>query len=121
VNSVQQDREFVAAQSGHDVGFANAAFQTPRHGDQQLITDRMTQTVVDVLKTIEVKKEYSKLIVLLVFSALDDEFQVFSQQRAIRQVRQRVVEGRVTEVIFAFLQLLADAFLFGNVRFNSST
>src|SRR5580765_4334945 len=84
VNSIQQDREFIATQAGHDVGFANAAFQTPGHGNQQLITDRMTQTVVDVLKTIEVKKEYSKLIVLLVFGALNHELEVFSQERAVR-------------------------------------
>src|SRR5436190_24183223 len=102
-NAVQQNRKFIAAQTRDDVGVADAALQPPGHGNQQLITDRMTQTVIDVFKTIEVKKEYSKLVVLLVLGALDHELQVLSQQRAVRQVRQGVVECRMTEVILALL------------------
>src|SRR4051812_1764947 len=114
-NSVQQDGKFIATQARDNVRFANTAFQAPRHRDQQLITNRMTQTVIDVFKTIEVKKEYSKLVVLLVLGAFDYEFQVLSQQGAVGQVRQRVVKSRVTEVVFALLQLLAGAFLFGDM------
>ena len=63
----------------------------------------MTQTVIDVFKTIEVKKEYRKLIILLILGALDHELQILSQQRAVRQVCQGVVEGRMAEVVLALL------------------
>src|SRR5215831_2249723 len=102
-NAVQQDRKLIAAEARDNVRVTNAALQPPGHGNQQLITNRMTQTVIDVFKTIEVKKEYSKLIVLLVFGALNHEFQVLSQQHPVRQVGERVMEGGVSKVILALL------------------
>src|ERR1051326_3718268 len=87
-NPVEEDREFIATESRHDVGFANATFKTPRHGDQQLIANRVTETIVDVLESIEVKKQDGELVILLVLGALNDELQILSQQRAVRQIRQ---------------------------------
>jgi len=89
--------------------------QTARHRDQQLIPNRVTEAIIHIFEAIEVKKEHGELIILMLLRPFDDELQVLCEQRAIRQVRQRVVERRVTEVIFAFLKLRTDSFLFGNV------
>ena len=78
-NAVEQNRELVAAQPRHHVGFANAMLQTTRHRNQQLIADRMAQTVVDVLEAIEVEEEHGELIILVLLRAFDDELQVLSE------------------------------------------
>src|SRR5436309_8622649 len=82
-NAVEQDRKLVAAQTRNHVNFANAAFQSARHGDQQLVADRVAQTIVHVLETIQVKKQDRELIVLRLLPAFHDEFQVLGQQRSI--------------------------------------
>jgi len=75
-NAVEQDRKLVAAQTRDHVNFADAAFQSARHCDQQLVADRVAQTIVYVLETIEVKKQDRELIILSLLRAFHDEFQV---------------------------------------------
>ncbi len=75
----------------------------------------MTQAVVHILKAIQIEKQHRELIIVVLPGALNHELQVLSQQRAVRQLGQRVVECRVTKMVLALLQLDADSFLFGNM------
>ena len=86
-----------------------------RHRNQQLIADRVAQTVVHVLEAIEVEKQNRKLIILMLLRAFDYKLQILRQQSAIRQTRQRVVKGRVPKVVLAFLELDADPLLLSDV------
>ena len=75
----------------------------------------MAQAVVNVLEPIQIQEEHCELIVFVVLRAFDHELQILCQQRAIRQVRQRVVKRSVTKVILALLQLHTDALLLNQV------
>ena len=58
---------------------ANAVLQTTGHRNQQLIADRMAETIVDVLEPIEVEEEHGELIILVLLRTFDDELQVLSE------------------------------------------
>src|SRR5437588_12820779 len=79
-DAVEQNRKLVTAKTGNHIDVANAAFQTPRHRNQQLIPDRVTQTVVHVLKSIEIEEEHRELIVFMVLRSFDHEFQILNKQ-----------------------------------------
>ena len=64
--AVEQNREFVAAQPGdgllppqvgNRVGAAHAALESPRDRDQKLVTDLMTEAVIDILEPVEVEEQ----------------------------------------------------------------
>ena len=114
-NAVEQDRELVTTQAGDHINFADAMLKPARHRNQQLIADRVAQTVVHVLEAIEVEKQNRKLIILMLLRAFDYKLQILRQQSAIRQTRQRVVKGRVPKVVLAFLELDADPLLLSDV------
>ena len=50
------DGEFVAAEPGQHVGFAQQRFQTGRHFDQQRVAGGMAERIVDLLEAIEVQQ-----------------------------------------------------------------
>ena len=75
----------------------------------------MAQAVINILESIQVEEQHRELIVFVVLRSFDYKFQIFSQQRAIGQVRQGVVKRGVTKVILALLQLNTDAFLLDDV------
>ena len=55
--SVQEDRELVAAEAGEHVALSQARLEPPRHRDQQLVADQVTEAVVDDLEAIEIEIE----------------------------------------------------------------
>ena len=59
------DRKFVAAEPGNDIGLVEAAAQATGHGLQQFIADRMTERVVDALEFIDVDIEHRQLLAAL--------------------------------------------------------
>ncbi len=75
----------------------------------------MAERVVDVLEAVEVEEEDGEELVVVAARAAQGELEVVTQERAVRQARQAVVEGRVAEVIFARLQLGARALKLGDV------
>ena len=46
---------------------------------------------------------------------LHHEFQVFGEQRAVGEMRERIVKSRVSKMVLALLQLKTDSLLFGDV------
>ena len=53
----QDDREFVAAEPGHDVGFAGAAADDAGRLDQRLAARQMAVAVVDLLEAVQVEEQ----------------------------------------------------------------
>ena len=51
-------RELVAAESSERIGFSQVVAQPCSHRLQQLVTDRVTQGIVHVLKMIEVEEQH---------------------------------------------------------------
>jgi hypothetical protein len=52
------DGEFVAADAGDRVGVPHAAAQSSGHRPQQLVADRMSERIVDVLELIEIEAQH---------------------------------------------------------------
>src|SRR5205085_7262774 len=50
-NSVEQNSELVAAQPRDHIDFTNAALESTRDRNQQLIANRVAETIVNVLET----------------------------------------------------------------------
>src|SRR5881227_1784268 len=74
-NSIQQNSELVAAQPRDHIDFTNAALESTRDRNQQLIANRMAETIVNVLETIQIEEQHCELIILRIFCALDHECQ----------------------------------------------
>src|SRR5207237_3519351 len=66
-------------------------------------------------EAVEIEEEHRELKIFVLARAFHDEFQVFGEQRAVGQMRERIVKSRVSKVILALLQLNADTFLLGDV------
>ena len=105
------DREFVAAQPRDRVVFGDALAETPGDLFQQRVADRMAKRIVDVLEVIEVETEHRKLI------AAPDEpqglFELFAEQRPVRQIGQRVMARHVRNLFLGRLPF-GDVFEGGN-------
>src|SRR5438445_1819156 len=82
-NAVEQDRELVTTQARNHVNFADAMLKAAGHRNQQLIADRVAQTVVHVLESVEIQKQHGELIILVLLGAFDYKLQVLSQQSAV--------------------------------------
>jgi hypothetical protein len=64
IDSLKQDDEFVAALAAYGVRGANTIPQTIRHALQELVTDRMSQGIVDVLEAIHIQEEQRNLVLV---------------------------------------------------------
>jgi hypothetical protein len=58
VDVFQQDRELVAAQTGHGIGRADAGPEPFRDQTQQLVTCGVPEAVVDILEPVEVDEQH---------------------------------------------------------------
>ena len=54
------DGEFVAAQTGQDIGIAKRGLEPLRDFDQQLIAGRMPQRIVHILELVEVEHQHGE-------------------------------------------------------------
>ena len=91
------DGEFVAAEPGHEIGLAHAAAQADGDGLQQFVADHVSERVVDALEFVDVDVEHGKLPVRR--DAGQFVLELFVEQRAVRQVGQRVVMGEVGDAL----------------------
>ena len=64
---------------------------------------RVAEAVVDVLEAVEVEEEDGEVVAGVPLGPLDGEPQVVREEGAVREARQRVVEGGVAEVLLARL------------------
>ena len=84
------DGELVASHACHRVRIPHHGAQASRHGLQQLVADRMSERIVDVLEQVEVQQMCGNG-----FPARQGMLQPFVEQGAVGQVRQPVVKGHV--------------------------
>ena len=60
VELIQQDRELVAAKAGNRVAGPQARLEAPRHRDEQLVSDEVTEAVIDHFEPIEVEIQHGE-------------------------------------------------------------
>ena len=94
---LEQDGELVAAQTSRGVAGSQAALQADRHRDEQLVADRVTQAVVHGLEAVEVH-HHDRDRGGVPFLATHGVVHTVGEQRPVGQVRQRVVEGLMTQL-----------------------
>ena len=99
----RDERELVAADAG-DERALRRDLEPPRDGAQQLVADDVTEDVVGFLEVIEVDASTAKLS-LLAFALAKAGVQPPGEQRAVRQIGQRVVMGEVGDLLVAGEQL----------------
>ncbi len=107
----QHDGEFVAAQSRDRVVLGDAAGETPGDLLQQHVADRMAQRIVDVLEVVEIEAEHRHLIVAP--NEPQGLFELFAEQRPVRQIGQRVMARHVRDLFLGGLPF-GDVFERGN-------
>ncbi len=107
----QQHREFVAAETRQRVAAAQAGLQAQGHLLQQLVSHHMAQGIVHTLEPVQIQEQHRQAGGVSVRLA-QGQFQAVIEQRAVGQIRQRVVVGLMG-------YLLAGAFLFGDVAGNA--
>ena len=91
VEVFEQQHELVAGEARDRVGGAHLALKVVGERDQQPVAVGVAVRVVDVLEVVEIDEEH-RTVGRVALGARDGAGQPLAQQRAIGQVRQRVVE-----------------------------
>ena len=104
VEFVQQNHEFIAAQTQHMIVFAYRLLQHACDRLQIGITCFVAQSVVDDLEVIEVDKQDGELVPLL-FGCVHDGRKIFIHPVPVGQMSQRISECQLFELIFFFFDL----------------
>ncbi len=110
------DGEFVAAEPGQNVGFAQQRFQAGRHFDQQRIAGGMAERIVDLLEAIEVEQQNGER---LLQPALPRRgfLDFLNERRAIGEPGQRVMVRQKGDALLGLLAL-GDVLDDGNDAFG---
>ena len=100
----EQYDKFIAAQAGHRVFLADAAFQAGGDHLQHGIAEGVAERIVDVLEVVEVEKQQrtAQVVALEQGNLLA---QAVHQQGAIGQVGQGVVVGQVLDLCLGLLEV----------------
>ncbi len=88
------DRELVAAESGHRVTGTNGVQQAVGRTDQQFVPNRMTEAVVDQLEVIEVDRDNANRAAVAL-AQLHGMVESLVEQGAVGQPGQRVAQRLV--------------------------
>ena len=104
----EQDGEFIATDPGDRVRGPHRLLQALRGHPQDAIAGGVAERVVDVLEAVQVEEQQRHASAVAACTH-DRPGQALGKQRAVRQVRQRVVIGQVA-------QFLLDAATIGDVR-----
>ncbi len=105
-----RDHELVAAQACHGVAAAHQGFQALGDGQQQRVTHRMAQGVVDLLESVQVDIEHGLLLAAL--RTVQRQVYLLAEAQAVGQAGQRVVVGHVGDARLgpaAFVHVLYHA------------
>ena len=97
---LEQDGELVAAESGDRVAGPDRLPQPLGHLDEQEVAGRVTEKVVDLLEAVEVEEEDRDAVAT---DGVERVLDAVAEQRAVRERRQRVVEGGVDELVLEHL------------------
>ena len=93
-------REFVAAEAGHQVAAAQRVRQPQGHVADQLVADRVSERVVDVLEVVEVDIEHRGRR-RAGLHLVDHRFQPLAEEDAVGQAAERIVHGQMAQPRFA--------------------
>ena len=99
-----EQRELVAAEARDRVALADVLLDPLGDLAQQLVADRVAERVVDDLEAVEVEEEDGQPLVVPVGLG-HGERQAVVEEQAVGQVRQRVVEGEVLDLLLGALAL----------------
>src|SRR2546429_5515658 len=95
--------KLVAAESGHEIGVADAAAQPARNGHEQLIAHRMPKRIVDRLEVIEIEIKNRELGAAMNPAQL--LVQPLAEHHAIWQVGQRIIMREMRDPLLRALAL----------------
>ena len=108
VGERQEDGELVAAEPRHGVGLAQRRAQPRRDALQDAVAGMVAERVVDLLEAVQVEQQQRERAVLAVGDARR-LVETIVQERAVRQIGQRVVIRQVGEALFDAPALAPDA------------
>ena len=97
------DGEFVAAEPRDEIIAADAPAQAHRHRFQQFVADQMAKRIVDALEFVDVDIEHRQLLARAIARQL--LFEPLVEQRAVRQVGQRIVMRQMGDPLLGALAL----------------
>ena len=99
--AVEQQRELVAAEPGGGVALAQAAAQPVGHRAQQLVAGVVAVAVVDRLELVDVEQQHADARA----AALERVLEPVVEERAVRELGERVVERLALELLLERLEL----------------
>ena len=106
IDVVEEHGELVAAQTRQGVARPHAAFQPARGPDQQLVAGLVPQAVVDRLEAIEVEIQHGEQgFAQRPATPVKHVLQPVEEQRAVREIGERIVERPVLKLLFRLLAL----------------
>jgi hypothetical protein len=100
-DTVQEDRELVAAHPRSQVLVLERAAQPPRDRREQLVADRVPEAVVDRLEVVEVEEQDGEVAL----PGGQQLAELLEEQGAVREPRERVVVGLMLEAPLQLAQL----------------
>ncbi|MGB8204060.1 MAG: hypothetical protein WCE83_05245 [Candidatus Baltobacteraceae bacterium] len=100
----QEDREFVATESGNEIAGPHDLPQTPRDLDQQFVSRRVPERVVEVLEPIEidVKQRESAAPARVSPQACERLVKLLHELQTVGELRQAIVRERLPELALDF-------------------
>src|SRR5262249_61462973 len=101
----EQNSKFIAAKTRHSIAGAQTSFETASDRDEQLISNHVAKTVVDILETIEIKEQNCEQIILAPFTVPDRYAETIDKERAIREPGQGIMQGIVQQLLFGDFSL----------------
>src|SRR5205085_11215203 len=102
---IQKNRKLVAAKPRDRVVRAQTTFELARNRDEQLVADRVAETVVDHLEAVEVEKENGEVVFGMALGLFDGEAQMICEEQAIGQARQRICERVLAQTLLSLFAL----------------
>ena len=100
----QQHRELVAAQPRHGIGRPQGAAQPHRHFLQHLVAGVVAERVVHFLEAVEINQQHGEAA-LITMRSQDRLLQPVLEQRAIGQIGQRIVIGKIRNALIGQVAL----------------
>ena len=90
-----EDGEFVSPEAGHRIGLTHETAQANADLLQELVAERMSEGIVDVLEVVEVQAKDGKLVTDVRPGEM--LFHFYAEQMAIGQIGQLVVQGHMRD------------------------
>jgi hypothetical protein len=103
-NTFEKNRELVAAQTGDGILRSQAGLDAPGNRQQELVTDVVSQAVVNQLEIVEVKEKHGDRLAVA-FGTRKSVGQPIQEQGAIREAGQRIRESLMGERFLEFFPL----------------